>query len=145
MFRRTDRHGGMHPAFATWLIRQLTTALADFHQHAEGIAHGALTPDRIILTPDRRLVITEHVLGPALDERRFSRTRLWRDLGIVPISADDEAPRLDARSDIVQLGVIALSVLLGRRVAPEDYPSQLGALLDEFSEVASTRSPALER
>src|SRR6266566_3166435 len=72
IFRRTDRPNGMHPAFAAWLIRQLTSALADFHAYDDGIAHGALTTDRIVLTADRRLVIVEHVLGAALDSRRFS-------------------------------------------------------------------------
>src|SRR6478672_5640698 len=71
MFRRTHHHDGMHPGFATWLIRQLTSALADFHAQGEGVAHGALTADRIVLTPDRSLVIIEHVLGAALDERHF--------------------------------------------------------------------------
>ena len=140
---RTHRHGGLHPAFATWLIRQLTSALAEFHALGKGVAHGALTADRIVLTPDRRLVITEHVLGAALDERRFSAPRLWRDVGIVASAADDEAPRLDSRNDIVQLGVVALSVLLGRRISPEEYPQNLEPLLEEFAEAAGRRSPAL--
>ena len=143
IFRRTDRHAGMHPAFATWLIRQLTSALSDFHAQGDTVAHGALTTDRIVLTPDRRLVITEHVLGAALDERRFSPARLWRDVGIVAVAADDEAPRLNSQGDIVQLGLVALSVLLGRRVTPEDYPGNLDGLLDEFAENAGRRSPTL--
>ncbi len=145
IFRRTDRHAGMHPAFATWLIRQLTAALSDFHALGGTVAHGALTTDRIVLTPDRRLVITEHVFGAALDERRFSPGRLWRDVGIVAIAADDEAPRLDSQGDIVQLGLVALSVLLGRRITPDDYPGNLEGLLDEFAENAGRRSPTLVR
>src|SRR5262249_24056391 len=46
IFGRTDRHDGMHPAFVTWLIRQLTSALAEFHSHGHDVAHGALTADR---------------------------------------------------------------------------------------------------
>jgi hypothetical protein len=143
LFRRTDRHAGMHPAFATWLIRQLTSALADFHAQGDNVFHGALTADRIVLTPDRRLVIVEHVLGAALDERRLSQDRLWLDVGVVAVPTFDDAPRLDNRTDIVQLGLVALSVLLGRRVTPGEYPRNLDALLDEFAETSGKRSPTL--
>ena len=141
IFSRTDRHDGMHPAFATWLIRQLTTALADFHAQGDGIAHGALTADRIVLTPERSLVIVEHVLGAALDERHFSTDRLWRDVGVV--TARTDAPPLDKRNDIVQLALAVLSVLLGRRITPDDYPKNLDALLDEFARTSGKRSPTL--
>jgi len=143
IFSRTDRHDGMHPAFATWLIRQLTTALADFHAQGEGVAHGALTADRIVLTPDRSLVIIEHVLGAALDERHFSPDRLWRDVGVVAVRTVDDAPHLDKRNDIVQLALAVLSVLLGRRITPDDYPKNLDALLDEFARTSGKRSPTL--
>lgn len=143
LFRRTERHAGMHPAFVAWLIRQLTSALADFHAQGDNVFHGALTADRIVLTPDRRLVIVEHVLGAALNERRFSPDRLWLDLGIVAVRTLDDAPRLDSRADIVQLGLVALSVLLGRRVTPEEYPKNLDALLDEFADTSGKRSPTL--
>jgi serine/threonine protein kinase len=143
MFRRTHHHDGMHPGFATWLIRQLTSALADFHAQGNDVAHGALTADRIVLTPDRRLVIVEHVLGAALDERRFSPERLWHDIGIIAVPTAEDAPRLDKRGDIVQLGLVALSVLLGRRVTPDEYPRNLDRLLDEFAETSGKRSPTL--
>src|SRR5262249_57023013 len=55
----------------------------------------------------------------------------------------DETPRLDRRTDIVQLGLVALSVLLGRRVTPDEYPRKLDALLDEFAETSGRRSPTL--
>ena len=143
MFRRTHHHDGMHPGFATWLIRQLTSALADFHAQGEDVAHGALTADRIVLTPDRRLVIVEHVLGEALDERGFSQERLWHDVGIIATPSVADSPRLDKRGDIVQLGLVALSVLLGRRITPDDYPNNLEKLLDEFADTSGRRSPAL--
>jgi hypothetical protein len=143
MFRRTHHHDGMHPGFATWLIRQLTSALADFHTQGDDVAHGALTADRIVLTPDRRLVMVEHVLGAALDERRFSPERLWREIGIIGVPTVEDAPRLDKRGDIVQLGLVALSVLLGRRVTPDEYPKNLERLLDEFADTSGKRSPTL--
>jgi serine/threonine protein kinase len=143
VFRAPRVRGGAHPAFAAWLVRDLTAALADLQRHGAGIAHGALTPDRVVLTPDGRLVITEHVLATALDRLRFPVTRLWRDLGIVAISNGGAASRLDCRTDVIQLGWIVLSVLLGRRVAPVEYPSHIEELFDEFVRNSRSRSPSL--
>jgi serine/threonine protein kinase len=142
IFHRSERPGGMHPAFATWLIRQLAPALAEFHAQGPSVAHGALSADRIVLTPDRRLVIVEHVLGTALDERGRSTDQLWRDLGIIAIPMFNRPPRLDSRGDITQLGLIALSTLLGRRVTPNEYPEKLGPLLEEMADAAGRRVPA---
>src|SRR5262249_11288319 len=61
---------------------------------------------------------------------------------LTPASVADSVT-LDRRSDVVQIGLIALSVLLGRRITPADYPRKLDALLDEFAETAARRSPAL--
>jgi hypothetical protein len=134
---------GLHPAFATWLIRQLTPALAELQRQGLNVTHAALTPDRVVLTPDGSLVMLEHVLGSALDALRLPALRLWGEFGILaPPTNFDPAP-LDARTDVVQLGLLALSVLLGRRITPADYPQNLRLLLDEFAETASRRSPAL--
>jgi hypothetical protein len=143
MFHGPERRSGMHPAFATWLIRQLAPALAEFHGHAPGLAHGALTADRIVLTQDRRLVIVEHALGSALDEQHLSPEELWQDLGVIAGQRFEAAPRLDSRFDFAQLGLVALSVLLGRRITPQEYPDKLGLLLDEFTDSATRRSPSL--
>lgn len=143
MFHGPERPSGMHPAFATWLVRQLAPALSEFHAHTAAIAHGALTVDRIVLTQDRRLVIVEHALGSALDQQRLSPDELWNDLGVIAGQRLDAAPRLDGRSDFVQLGLVALSVLLGRRITPDEYPDKLDLLLDEFTDSATRRSPSL--
>src|SRR3954471_14441710 len=42
------------PAFAMWGLRELVPALARLHQHAPGVAHGALTVDRIVITAEGR-------------------------------------------------------------------------------------------
>ena len=44
---------------ALCLVRQLVPAVAMLHQNAREVAHGALAPERIILTPDGRVVIVE--------------------------------------------------------------------------------------
>ena len=126
------------PAFATALIRQLTPALADLQQHADGIAHGALSADRIIVAPTGRLVIVEHVLGSALEILRLPSSRLI-ELGI-PVPPTRSAARLDGRTDFFQLGAIAVSLLLGRRLNPDEY-SRVELLLDQLAQ-ASHYDPA---
>ena len=68
---------------ALCVVRQLVPAIAALHQASPGVAHGALSPDRIIVTPHARIVITEHVVGSAIEQLRLSRSNLWRDLRIM--------------------------------------------------------------
>ena len=119
------------PTYAMELIRQLTPALAALHQQDAGVFHGALNADRIIVTPEGKLVIVEHVLGSALESLPLTAHRLRSELGLAVVSKDDAAV-LDCRTDLVQLGLIALSLVLGRRIDPGDYPEQCAVLLDEL-------------
>jgi PEGA domain len=139
-----SRHArtGVHPTFAAWLIRELTSAVAELHRQGDGIAHAGLTPDRVILTPDGRLVIVEHVLGAALDRLELPVSRLWQDLGLVATENGGRA-RLDQRTDVIQVAWIALSLLLGRRITPLEYPERIDMLLDEFVGASRGRSPVL--
>ena len=125
-------------AFAIELIRLITPALAVLHKSGDRIAHGALTPDRIIVTRDGRLMIVEHALGSAIESLKLSRSRL-NEIGLAVTAG--EHVRLDARTDMAQLGYLALSLLLGRQLDPVDFPVSVPALLDEF--VMSSNSPML--
>ena len=118
------------PVFALELIRQVTPALATLQLMTDGAAHGTLSADRIVVTRDGRLVV-EHVLGSAIESLRLPRQRLV-DLGLAMPSGDGPVS-LGPRSDMIQLGFIALSLLLGRKLEPADYPDQVPALLDEFT------------
>jgi hypothetical protein len=142
IFQSPNARAGVHPAFAAWFVRELTSAVAELHRQGDGIAHAGLTTDRVILTPDGRVVIVEHVLGAALDRLQLSVGRLWHDLGL--IAADHEGrARLDQRTDVIQVAWIALSLLLGRRITPLEYPQRVDALLDEFVNASRGRSPLL--
>jgi len=121
---------GVHPAFAAWFIRESIAAVAELHRQGARIAHGALTPDRVILTPDGRLVIVEHVLGAALDRLDLAPARL-QHLGLPAVEDRTGRANLDQRTDVVQVAWIAISLLLGRRLTPLEYPQHVGALLDE--------------
>ena len=128
------------------LLRQLLPAAALYGRHNRESAIGALAPERLIVTPQARLVIAEHAFGPALEKLNLGRDRLWRDLRVtMPPSAG--LPRANARADANALGVVALSLLIGRVLKEDEYPGQMQALLEGASErhdgKVSPLSPAL--
>lgn len=127
------------PAFALELIRLVTPALATLQKSGDEVAHGALSAERIVVTRDGRLVLVEHVLGPAIEALRLSREKV-NEFGLV-VPAGTDPVQFSARTDIAQLGFIALALLLGRRLAASDYPDKVPALLDEF--VRTAGSPIL--
>jgi hypothetical protein len=122
-------HAARGPALGLDLIRQITPVLAGLQQQGDNIAHGVLTPERIIVTPEGRLVMVEHVLGAALQTVNWPAARLRTELGLGIRGA--HAP-LDSRGDVIQLGLAALSLVLGRRVAADEFPLRVAALLDEL-------------
>jgi hypothetical protein len=110
------------------LLRQLLPAVALFGRHNRDAAIGALAPERLIVTPQGRLVIAEHAFGPALDKLNLSRERLWRDYRVCMAPSPD-SPRSNASGDAHAMGVIALSLLLGRVLRDDEYPGALPSLL----------------
>ncbi len=105
---------------ALHFVRQLVSAVAMLHESARDIAHGAIGPERIVITPNARIVVVEYVLGAALEQLRFSRERYWRELRIALPSAPG-LPRFDHRADVTQIGVVALSLILGRMLHEDEY------------------------
>jgi hypothetical protein len=118
--------------FALRLIRQLVPALTALQRHADGIAHGAVTVDRIILNAEGRLVIREHMVGLALESLELPAARLSSEFGVLALPGETGAAKLDERCDIAQLALITVSLLAGRRIAHEEYPDRLGDVLDEI-------------
>ena len=112
---------------ALCLIRKLVSAVAVLHEGAPDASHGALAPERVVIAPDARLVIVEHVLGAALEQLHYSSDKYWEELRI-PLSPADAEPRFTRRTDVVQVGMIALALLHGRPLAVEEYPSGVSEL-----------------
>jgi hypothetical protein len=108
------------------LLRQLLPAVALFGRHNRDAAIGALAPERLIVTPQGRLVIAEHAFGPALEKLNHGRDRLWRDFRVT-MAPSAGLPRSNARADAHAIGVVALSLLLGRPITDDEYPNQWGA------------------
>jgi len=118
------------------LIRQLVAAVAILHENARDVAHGAIAPERIIVTPNARVVIVEYVLGAALEQLRFSRERYWKELRIALPPAQGLA-HFDHRADVTQIGVVALSLILGRLLHEDEYPSRVGDVLASARAISS--------
>jgi hypothetical protein len=127
---------------ALCLIRQLVPAVAILHETARDTSHGALGPERLIVTPNGRLVIVEYVLGSALEQLLFTRERYWSELRVaLPRVAG--LPRFDHLADVTQVGVIALSLILGRTLADDEYPLRISEVLATTSatNVRGEKSP----
>ena len=115
------------------LLRQLLPAVALYSRHNRDAAIGALGIERLIVTPQGRLVIAEHAFGPAIEKLNLGRDRLWRDFRVaMPPSAG--LPRSNQRADANAVGVVALSVLRGRPLTMDEYPGQLRELIASATE-----------
>jgi len=118
--------------FALRLIRQLVPALAALQRLAPGMAHGAITVDRIILAADGRLMIREHMVGSALDTLEWPAIKFWSELGVL-VPRTSGVVKIDERTDITQLALVVLSLMAGRRIGPDEYPDKTNELLDELT------------
>lgn len=112
------------------LLRQLVPAVALVSQHQKDLAIGNIAPQRLIVTPQGRLVIAEHLLGSAIESLHYSRERYWNDLRV----ALPPAPRISPRADATGIGIAALSLLLGRTLEADEFPGTVAALLDSARE-----------
>jgi hypothetical protein len=121
-----------------FLLRALP-ALATLH--AVSIAHGALGPGRIIVTPASQVVLLDGIYAAALERLNLSRRALWSTLGILALPFAG-ASRFDAHSDIMQTALCAASLALGRHT--DEIPSQpgLSSLVQEVTELAEIRAGA---
>jgi len=114
---------------ALHLIRQLVHAVAALHEQMHGVSHGAIAPERLVVTPHGRLIVVDHVLGAALEQLHFSHERYWKDFGI-PLPNPAGTPRFDQRADVLQVGAVALALIVGRPLYSEEFPDRIGPLAE---------------
>jgi hypothetical protein len=73
------------------------------------------------------------VMGAALEQLKYSRERYWKELRVaLPMTVG--LPRFDERTDLTQVGVVALALMIGRPLQDDEYPGRIEDL------VASARS-----
>ena len=92
-----------------------------------------IAPERLIVTPNARLIILEHVLGAAIEQLQFGRDRLWQEFRVaMPPSAG--LPRFDHRADVTGMGLVSLALILGRPLRTDEFPHRIPDLLNEARE-----------
>ncbi len=114
---------------ALHLVRQLVHAVAALHEQMHGISHGAIAPERLVVTPHGRLVVVDHALGAALEQLHFTHERYWKEFGI-PLPNPAGTPRFDQRADVLQMGAVALALIVGRPLYSEEFPDRIGPLAE---------------
>jgi hypothetical protein len=114
---------------ALHLIRQLVHAVAALHEQTHSLSHGAIAPERLVVAPHGRLVVVEQVLGAALEQLHFTHERYWKEFGI-PLPNPAGTPRFDQRADVLQVGAVALALIVGRPLYKEEFPDRIGALAE---------------
>src|SRR5262245_1600383 len=113
---------------ALCLLRQIVPAVAMLHEQTPDVAHGAIAPERIIVTPNARIVMVEHVLGAALSELQYTRERYWKELRVA-IPGTTGPVAFNHRSDVTQLGAVALALIVGRPLTDDELPARLGEVV----------------
>jgi hypothetical protein len=126
------------PAATIFLLKEVLDALHELHRQSGDLAHGAVAPERIVLT-DGKLRIADYVLGPAIEQLRFTAERYWKELRVaVPSSAG--GTRLDRRVDVAQAALIAVAMFAGRPLRETEHLSGLGDALMSISVPQPIRS-----
>jgi serine/threonine-protein kinase len=111
------------------VVREVLAAVHALHEASGGVCHGALGPERVVVAPDGRVLVVEHVLGSALDcHTAATQEKLWRDYRVAVVE-EDTAPRFGQRTDVLQIGLIALALVLGRALRRDEFPRRIGELL----------------
>jgi hypothetical protein len=118
------------------LLRQLIPAVALFSRHQRDATIGTIGPERLLLTPQGRLVLAEYVLAPGLEKLHFPRERLWREFRVA-VPHDAAPTRIPPSADVVGIGVVATSLLLGRRLKDDEYLVAMGDLFDSLTETSA--------
>jgi hypothetical protein len=124
------------------LLRQLIPAVALFSRHQRDAAIGTISPERLVLTPQGRLVVAEYVLAPGLQAVHLSREAMWRDVRVT-LPHEASSTRIPPSADVVGIGVTALSLVLGRVLRNDEFLHSLHDLLDEATEHHGTESRKL--
>ena len=109
---------------ALCITRQIISAIEALHAYDRDVAHGALGPERIIINANARVIVADYALGPALEQLRYSHQHYWKSLRIgLPRSAG--VTKFDHRVDIMQIGSIAVALILGRLLRDDEYSGKL--------------------
>ena len=121
-----------------FVLKEVLDGLAELHRQSGDLAHGAIAPERIVLA-DGKVRIADYVLGPAIEQLRFSTERYWKELRVaLPPSAG--GARLDRRVDVVQAALMAVAMFAGRPLRDTEHLGGIGDVLMSISVPQPIRS-----
>jgi hypothetical protein len=115
------------------VIRQLLPATAFLHEHAPDVANGLIGPERLIVTPRGKIALAEQALCVAIEQLRYGPDRLWRELRIA-VSPGARPVRFSHRTDVMNIGLVTLALVLGRPLRDDDFPDRIPMLIDAARE-----------
>ena len=125
---------GLDVAFG--FLLDVLPALCGLHA-AAGFAHGTISPSRTVLTPAGQVVLQDGIYGGALSHLRYSRRKLWADFGIASPAG---VARLDVESDISQVVLASVMLVLGRPLYEDEFPAALPRVVSDVADVAQIRA-----
>lgn len=106
------------------------------------VTHGAIDPTRTVLTPEGQAVFLDVAFGTPIERLALPASRLWTQFGVATLPSSNGAVRFDAATDIGQVALSALMLILGRNIRTQEFPDALPSLLLEVIDVAQIRGSA---
>jgi predicted Ser/Thr protein kinase len=159
-----EEQGPLPPARAATLVRQAADALAVAHDM--GIVHRDLKPDNIMIARNRDgtdcVKVVDFGIAKAADNAAQNVTKTGLVIGTPEYMSPEQlaGDKLDGRSDVYSLGLVAFNILTGRLPFPADTvqesmimrltesPRKLAEMRPEVAwptEVQASLDKALER
>jgi hypothetical protein len=125
------------------IARQVSGALKALSDHSPGAFHGAVGLERVVLTADGRVLLTEAGLGPLFAAHRNATPQSWWSEFRLAVPFMPDSVPFGQATDACQLGLMVLELLLGRELRHDEYPDGLALLLGtaEETDLVGRRSP----
>ncbi len=121
---------------ALGLLLEILPALSRLHD--AGLAHGALAPGRIMITPAGQIALLDAMYAEPLERLQLTRKRLWSEFRLAfPPTAG--IARFDKGADLAHASMVAATLTVGRALQDRDYPEGIVVLRQEIHEIASIR------
>lgn len=122
---------------ALHLTHELLVAAESF-QSLSGLAHGAITPERIVVSADGAVLLADFAFAEVIEAARFSPERLWREFGIASWLGEP----FSFAGDVRQCALVGVALVLGRPLDSAAF-QRLDPLLQEVEEAAMIRGGRL--
>jgi eukaryotic-like serine/threonine-protein kinase len=109
-----EEHTALGLGFALAILEPVAQALD--HAHRQGAVHRDIKPHNILISGDGRVLLTDFGIAqtPDADDERLTRTGVFMGTPEYISPEQAEARRVDGRSDLYSLGVVAYEIVTGR-------------------------------